>query len=324
MIGALTLILLGALLLLANFDLVSWSVFAELWRFWPLILVLWGLQLIFGRSRSGRFAVGVVAMIGVVYLALSLIVAASPRFQNWLGEDAVNLFPMAGWQAESENFERTSQSIAASSDTSVSSRSVRFSIGAAEFTLNDSSSTTQSLVVDAPASLPLDIDTEVAAGVFKITAETPSRPWMFFRHQDWNYLATLHQPTLPTQLSLKLGAGKANLDLTAIRLTQLDLELGAGTVTANLAGSAVPGEASIEVGAGTASLNLPMGYDVEISYDTGAGTVRVDGQTLRGSGTYVSRGSLAVPTTDTGAANTSSTTVQLDLTVGAGIITLTR
>lgn len=320
MIGALILILIGGLLLLANFDLVSWSVFAELWRFWPLILVFWGLQLVFGRNRPGRVVVSLVALVTTIYLALLLIVSASPMFRDWLGTDAMRYFPVMSPWADN-NFTRTTQSVMPSTDTNVSSRSVTFAIGAAEFDLTDTSTTSPLLAIDAPADVPLDIDTEVSAGIYQLTAETPSRPWMFFRHQDWTYTATLGASTQPTDVRLELGAGKATVDLAHIHLNRLAVELGAGTVTATVRDSAVPAEASFEVGAGTVTLAVPSHISTEITYDTGAGVIKVDGQTLRGSGTYLSVGRVAMPTSDSGS---SVTTLKLDLTVGAGTVTIER
>lgn len=320
MIGALILILVGGLLLLANFDLVSWSVFAELWRFWPLVLIFWGLQLIFGRNRPGRFVVVLVALMTTIYLGLSLVITASPMFRDWLGTDAMRYFPaMSSWA--DNNYTRTTQSVMPSTDANVSSRSVTFAIGAAEFDLTDTSTTSPVLAIDAPADALLDIESEVSSGVYELTAETPSRPWMFFRHQDWTYTATLGESALPTDVRLELGAGKATVDLANIQLNRLAVELGAGTVTATVRDSAVPAEASFEVGAGTVTLAVPSHVSVEITYDTGAGVIKVDGQTLRGSGTYLSAGRYAMPASDSGA---SVTTLKLDLTVGAGTVTVER
>lgn len=41
-----TLILLGILFLFANLNLISWDFVSGMWKLWPLVLVLWGLDLV--------------------------------------------------------------------------------------------------------------------------------------------------------------------------------------------------------------------------------------------------------------------------------------
>ncbi|RJR25472.1 hypothetical protein C4578_01560 [Candidatus Microgenomates bacterium] len=59
---AVFLIFAGVILLLNNLGLVSWSVWASLWKFWPLILVLGGLEIIFGGSLIGNFFVTILGL----------------------------------------------------------------------------------------------------------------------------------------------------------------------------------------------------------------------------------------------------------------------
>ena len=63
---------LGIILLLQNFGLLSWSMWASLWRFWPLILVLIGLELFL--QGSARALVGL--LLGAL-LVLALVAVAT-------------------------------------------------------------------------------------------------------------------------------------------------------------------------------------------------------------------------------------------------------
>jgi hypothetical protein len=54
--GVLSIILvgLGAIFLLRNFDLLPPDIWENIWNFWPLILIIWGIQLLFGKSWFGN------------------------------------------------------------------------------------------------------------------------------------------------------------------------------------------------------------------------------------------------------------------------------
>lgn len=65
---AILFISLGVVFLLNNFDVLSWDVWASIWRLWPLILVIWGLEIVFGRSSIGKFIVAIIVLALLAYL----------------------------------------------------------------------------------------------------------------------------------------------------------------------------------------------------------------------------------------------------------------
>jgi len=46
------LVFLGGVLLLQNFDVLPWGLWGMLWRFWPVLLVIIGLNIIIGRYKA--------------------------------------------------------------------------------------------------------------------------------------------------------------------------------------------------------------------------------------------------------------------------------
>ncbi|MBC7261840.1 MAG: hypothetical protein H5T63_07475, partial [Chloroflexi bacterium] len=51
-IGPLLLIAAGVLLLLNQMGKLPWGIWGTIWRFWPVILILIGLEILIGLSRS--------------------------------------------------------------------------------------------------------------------------------------------------------------------------------------------------------------------------------------------------------------------------------
>ncbi len=89
-ISALLLISAGCIFLLNNFGILSWDVWDILWRFWPLVIILLGLQLVFGKRGMGRI---IVTIIGVILIGLAFafsIAYVNPVFQEWF----YNQFPI--------------------------------------------------------------------------------------------------------------------------------------------------------------------------------------------------------------------------------------
>jgi hypothetical protein len=57
------LIPLGALPLLVRADVISGDIFSDLWRWWPLILIGFGVAILLGRSRAGVIGTALVALV---------------------------------------------------------------------------------------------------------------------------------------------------------------------------------------------------------------------------------------------------------------------
>ncbi len=68
---ALVLIIVGLVLLLQNFDLVTPAIWQELIKFWPVLLMIAGLEIILGKSAVGQLLL-VIITLGVLFVILSV------------------------------------------------------------------------------------------------------------------------------------------------------------------------------------------------------------------------------------------------------------
>jgi hypothetical protein len=135
------------------------------------------------------------------------------------------------------------------------------------------------------------------------------------------------------EMSVSLGAGRTDLDLGSLSLTGLDIDAGAGEITADLSGASsltrlgvkmgVGGldldltgdwqqdlDAKIEGGVGEATLRLPRTAGVRVEVQGGLGTVNASGLTKDGS-TYVND-----------AYGQSDVTLRIEVEAGVGTIHL--
>ena len=81
LIGPIIMIAIGVLFLLNNLGLLPWGVWELVWHFWPLILILAGLDILIGWSRSGiaaAFAL-ILGLLLILGCLLAVIYWGSPE-----------------------------------------------------------------------------------------------------------------------------------------------------------------------------------------------------------------------------------------------------
>src|SRR5690606_1211224 len=78
-VGPLILLGAGVLLLLNNLQIVPWSIWQELWPYWPILLALLGLE----AFITGRVAWGTLVFLVVLLPIVGLIVMAGDFPFRW-------------------------------------------------------------------------------------------------------------------------------------------------------------------------------------------------------------------------------------------------
>lgn len=74
-VWAFILIAMGVIFLFNNFGLLPWGVWDSIWRIWPVVLIIWGLQTIFGRTWWGELIVAILTL-GILALLMAFIMSA--------------------------------------------------------------------------------------------------------------------------------------------------------------------------------------------------------------------------------------------------------
>lgn len=77
---ALILVLVGIVLLLNNFGVLPWNVWQILFKFWPLIIILWGVKIAFGKNSIFHLF----SFLLIVLAFLYSIASVSPNFDKWI------------------------------------------------------------------------------------------------------------------------------------------------------------------------------------------------------------------------------------------------
>jgi hypothetical protein len=85
--GAIFLIAIGTIFLLNNFELLPWTIWVNIWRLWPVILIFIGLRIIAGRNMLTNFIITILVLIFFALVILIPLARYNLSVDRWLKEN---------------------------------------------------------------------------------------------------------------------------------------------------------------------------------------------------------------------------------------------
>lgn len=258
--GAIILIAVGVVVLLSNLNIltVDWL---RLLRFWPVILVLVGLDIILGRrSVFGSLAVAVIA--AVVIGGIIWMVGVTGQ-----------------WAAPSRGDVVTTQ--VAETLGNVNALEVNLNVGVMETrvdALSDGSYAVEGTYKTDSSDLRLDVNYETRGDTGVLTISQQGRNERFdLTSNTVNRLDLSLTNQVPVDMIIDAGVGEVTLDLTGINLRSLRIKAGVGRLDITLPeeGSF---EVSIDAGVGSVDLTVPKSLEARVEYDGGLSDLDVPGR----------------------------------------------
>ncbi|HWY26289.1 MAG TPA: toast rack family protein [Candidatus Angelobacter sp.] len=260
--GALVLIALGVIFLYSNlrpgFD--PWSVLS---RYWPLLLIFWGLGRIFDyfmfeRENVNGVNVGTRGYGGEVFAIVVLVV----------------LFMVAlGHSRPHGKLENVHESIPLKDAKTVD---ITVDMTSGEIHVAGGANPANALEADfayreSDGKPDVDYNVSGSQGMLKVSSkDTGIHTHFGSSNNRWD----LHLNDLASELQVHMGAGQGNLKLGGLNLTHVDLEMGAGQVNLDLTGDWKKNlSVNIQGGVGNAHIRLPKNVGVEASVSGGIGSV---------------------------------------------------
>jgi hypothetical protein len=240
---------LGIVLLLQQLGMIQWSVWDVAFRFWPLLVIAVGVDILVAR----RSFVGAVAGL-IVLLALLLggiyLMGPGPSRGNDLATDKV------GYALE--------KAAAAEYD---------FTSDAGKIRIGPLAATSESLIEGTfgrtvSGSVTAERKQNDGKAVVSIRTEWP-RAYVFSRGDEFLWDLKLAR-TVSSDVRLTLGAGEIDANLKDLRPTAVDVKIGAGSLSLILP----PGgdvTVNVSVGVGSVTITLPEGAPVSVECTTGIG-----------------------------------------------------
>jgi len=279
-IWGLLFLFIGGVLLLDNFNVIDfhWEI---IWRFWPLVLIIIGANLIFSKEDSAK--AGVISII-LTIAALSFIgyQGTKGHLENteWKNEDSYE-----GYENEREGGESQSSSYSAdlSPDTKIAELNIEG--GATKYTLSDTTSKLFEAEVrrrKGAYSLLRTTKDSVTVLNFKMQGKEGGEMKEFGDNK-----AEIKLNSNPVwDVNLNLGAGKIDFDLSAYKVRNLTFEGGAASVYVRLGQPLNLTTVNVETGVSKIKISIPSSAACQINVDSGLSTNDFEGFNKLDDGTY--------------------------------------
>ncbi|MBC7316578.1 MAG: hypothetical protein H5T70_09200, partial [Chloroflexi bacterium] len=246
------LLIVGGVILLLD-RLGVWAIpWESLIRWWPLLLVLVGLDLILGGTRVGRWV--------LLALAIGLIGALlywAPRFET-------------GGTYTAERFSHPVEG--------VQRAEVRLQLGVGQLEV-------AALEEGSPQLYEADLrydrrythivhEVSTKGADLEVLLKSDHRAWVPTGDSQENIWVVRLSRRVPLRLEITSGVSRSRVDLTGLALTQLDFNGGVGEVEVRLSERA-PYQASVKGGVGALTIQVPQGVEARFRIEGGLGEVTV-------------------------------------------------
>ncbi|MBI5035222.1 MAG: hypothetical protein HZB51_32245 [Chloroflexi bacterium] len=253
-IGPLILITIGVLFLLANMGALPLSFWEIAARYWPLIFILIGLEIIIGRSS-------IIGGLIVVVLWLAIVGGVL-----WYSMTQPNAFIQGG------TTETISQPLG-----DIKSATVDLNIGFARTdvaALNSDSNDLMRGDFTHGSNVHIDKNYNVSGTEGRLALGENGANWTFGGPSTSRWDVKLY-PQIPIALRINGGVGRATLDLSALNISSLNIDAGVGSVAVTTPKSAIT-TMKVNGGVGSVSIIIPQGVAARIRIDRGLGGSNIE------------------------------------------------
>jgi hypothetical protein len=242
----------GAILLLTNLGVITGNPWSIIWRFWPVLLIVIGLDILFGhRTATGSIVSAVLALLlvgGVLWILI-----AKPSLP---GID-LNL---------SGNLQ-TKQISSPLNDVTAANVSIGFTTGSNRlYALSDSSNLIEG---DIRYYGTLNFSASGSGSQSNVQLSSSSVPFVFpFGEDSQEHWDIGLNPQVTYNLDLNMGVGQSTIDLSKLKLSGGKVDIGVGQVDLQLPAS---GSFTFSINGGVGQLRLHVPGNIGLQVDLNAG-----------------------------------------------------
>ncbi|HAM37420.1 MAG: hypothetical protein UR96_C0031G0002 [candidate division WS6 bacterium GW2011_GWC1_36_11] len=317
--GAIFLVAIGLLFLLNTTNVVSWGIWLQIFRFWPILLILGGIKMILPENKVGQIVYPIVYTIFIIFIGATSYFFTKTKSVPFLPESITNCIFNKCENVDDSSLMESDAYVNFADYTDITDRVLNINVAAS--TLN---------LVDENADYFLYSQSKDYTDRNKPTLESITKDGVLTTTFDntrihyygmWNfrspvYTLTLGQETIPASVNIELGAGEGMVDLDTASLQSLSTDVGAGSLDITLGINSIPETIDLNVGAGEIKLTLPENVGILVSYDLGVGSLQLDETSIDGIGKETSYKSSNY--------DTAEKKVLITASVGVGELTIDR
>ena len=241
------LILVGVLFTLENLNIIDFDWY-NLWRLWPVVLVLWGVSIL---PVKNMIKVGL-----VILVLLGSIFYMMDRTVQWRNEDYSISYK--------DDNRSVTQEFTIPYEDSVQRASLDMEIAASSFVLVDESF--DLIDFDKKGSV-IDYKYSVKQTDSSVDVDIYMEDEVVLKSNSHNRIDMSLNPQPVWDLHFEVGAADVNFDLSGLKINDLDIEAGAAAIKVKLGDEFPDTRVHIESGASSIKLKVPeeSGCDLNIT-----------------------------------------------------------
>jgi hypothetical protein len=274
LIWGLILVTVGAVLLLDNLELINFY-WRNIWRFWPVVLIVAGINLIFSRFRSPS---GTILIVSITCAILAFFVYAGVKPPVNRSYNRIDRVPRENTGTRNTFTEE-------------------FSPGLRKAELNISGGATSYELKDTTSNL-FDASVSLAAGRYslrKISRDNfeSLHFGMSERNRSWRGGGEVILKLNPSPvwiINVKMGAGQTDFDLSSFKIEQLNFEGGAASFEVKLGEPDSLTNVTVQSGVANVVISVPRSAGCQIKVKAGLSSREFDGFKKQTDGTYQTTG----------------------------------
>lgn len=280
-VWGLTLVFVGSVLLLDNFGVIDFY-WRSVWRFWPLILILVGLNMVFANSKQTKAGQTAIILITCLFLAFIGYVGSSrPQehagFWSWTYTDGDE-------QGEPGAVERSRFSEAYTPQIQRTELNIKG--GATRYSLKESTMELfEAEVQRSFGQYSLEKITRDSVEVLSFRMNGKNKN-LDFDKLDANEVEMRLNVNPIWAINLEVGAGEADFDLSAFKVERLSIEGGAAAFDVKLGMPVKQTEVQVKAGMAEVKLAIPKDAACQIMVKGGLTSKDFDGFTKQADGSY--------------------------------------
>jgi len=275
-IWGLILVSIGAILLLDNLGIINFY-WRTIWHYWPVILILSGINMLFSRNNS---TAGTIISVSMTCIVLAFMIYTGLNYP--LGPDR--------WYNDNEDI------IPRENSGTVNTFTEEFTAGTNKAELNITGGATSYRLEGTTPKL-FDASVRQVSGRYSLKKiSRDSVEILNFSMNEgsgnWrmrgNNRVTLKLNALPLwDINVKLGAGSADFDLSPFKIESLSFEGGAVSFKAKLGEPNNITNITVKSGVAEIDISIPESAGCQIKIKSGLSSRNFDGFTKQGDGTYI-------------------------------------
>lgn len=283
-IWGLILVFIGGILLLQNFEVIDfyWQV---IFRFWPLVLIIIGANLLFSKddSRTGGIVAVLLTVLALGFIAYKGITTSGTDDSHWsynFDEDE---------QADTVRERNNTFSEVYTDD--IERAVLNISGGATQYVLDDTASTSSLFEADVKRNFgnySLLSTRKDSSQVLNFKMAGKSK-WNLKR--DNSNEAKLRLNTRPVwDINIEMGAGTTDFDLSPFKVNNVHVKGGAASFDIKVGMPVDTTTVSIETGVSDINISIPTSAACKINTETGLSSNDFEGFVKQSDGSYTTPG----------------------------------